>query len=140
MIVRRRNNGSDMPTMGMTGSEVIERWMSPKEIDIRACFTGQVVGFSVHRPSVEYFFGPGSGGSPVLKKSWRTSGGVSVCEDASDDEFDVIEKDIEDGAFQISYSSPSGVDLSHARYVAKRKSVILHQADGLPLRVHRGDV
>jgi len=122
-----------MPTMGMTATEVWRAWKEPGGVDIRACFSGQVVGFSSFSPSIEYAFS----GTGELERCWRTKNGIAVCQPATEEEMDEIFKEIEAGTFQIMYASASGVDSSNARYGRARQMVILHQSDGRPLEKHR---
>jgi hypothetical protein len=131
---RKRPNGTDMPTMGLTALEVWQTWTGLREFEIHANFTGQVVGYSAHKPSVEYSF---DGMTRKLQRCWRTEGGIAVAEDATETEIDNIFQELEAGTFQIVYASPKGVDASYSRYVPKRQAVILHQSDGRKLKEHR---
>lgn len=113
-----------IPKIGNSVEEIWKAWKN-NDFEIHANFTGLIFGFSVHQPNIEYSFD----WENKVKKSWKVNG-ITVCDYATENEINNILNDIQNGAFQIVYASPRGVDSNFQKYMPKRKYSTIHQATG----------
>ncbi|QYY35322.1 hypothetical protein [Ruficoccus sp. ZRK36] len=127
--VRLRENGAEMPTLGLTPEAVFEEFKK-----LRFAAGSLPILRSYGEAPGEYAMGPDG-----LEKQ-ELVGGVAAKRKIGAQTLNTILEDIAAGAVQIQYEPAKGVGLTaNSRdYVGKadRPTNVLHQADGVPLQAY----